>query len=175
MKSIAFVRGLIGLFLCSQLVWFMLVWVIPVPVHVGPVVMRFSAPGLDAGGLALSGAQIASGAVLALPALLLLAWALWRLDCLLRAFQRGCFFTLESIGHLRAFAGLTLLSLAWSLAETPARALLWRHLLDRPEAKMSASVSSEQLGVMLLCVVFYVIADSMHEGRRLAEENEGFV
>jgi hypothetical protein len=153
-----------------------------------------SAPGPDAGlpdGV-LAGrhddggrARLAAGAALdrraglaagaSLPGLALLVYAAWRLDGLLRAFQARDVFSAAAIAHVRAFAGGALGALLLAIAEQPLRALLWRHMLGIDGAAVQVSVSSESLLMMVACGLFYVFGGVLREGRRLAEENEGFV
>jgi hypothetical protein len=166
---------LLWIFFTVQVAWFVMAWLLPAPLHLGSVVMRVTADATGTAGATLPPLAAASGALLELPVLVLLAYALWRLDRLLRAYGRGRIFELGSIAHLRAFAGCLLLALGMGFLEPVARALVWRHALHLPDVAVTVGVTSEQLGIVLLCAVFYVIAATMHEGRRLAEENEGFV
>ena len=176
MRSSRVLRILALLFVMAQAGYFILAWLVPGPIHFGPISMSFTANGISPGGAyTLSPGARVFGAALSLPSLLLLCYALWRMDRMLRAFEQGRMFDLVSIAHLKAFAAAMLGSLALAIVETPLRALAYRHLLDDAKAKVTMIVSSEQLAVILVCALFYVIAAMMHEGRRLAQENEGFV
>ncbi len=84
-------------------------------------------------------------------------------------------FSVSSIGHLRAFAGGVALSTVWSIVELPARGLVFRHWSGTVEDPIKLGVSSEQLVLLLVYVVFFLVADLMHEARRVVQENEGFV
>jgi len=172
--KIALIRTLLWLCLAVQAAFFVLAWTTYAPV-VGAVAVEITANGMNtAAKLAMTPGQRAVGAAIALPALLVLAYGLWRLDRLLLNFRRQQLFTARSIGHLRMFAGATLLATALAIVELPARMLaLW--LMRGGERRLSVGLSSEQLMLMLVCALFYLITRLMHEGRRLAEENEGFV
>ena len=84
-------------------------------------------------------------------------------------------FSLANIAHLRAFAAATAGSTVLSMLEVPTRGLMFRHLLDVKDARIKFEVSSNDLFLVLVCVVFYLIIDLMHAARRIAQENEGFV
>lgn len=125
--------------------------------------------------LALGLSQRLLGAGLGGLSLALLLAGLWCLDRLLRNLPGQSIFSLHNIANLRRFAGAAGLSTAMGIAELPLRALLGRYLLGNVDLSIKVQVSSEQLFVLLICGVFYVLADLMHEARRLAEENEAFV
>lgn len=169
-----FIRSLLWLFLCIQTIFFVLAWTTFEPA-VGAVVVKMTATGVDsAAKLAMTPGQRALCALIALPALLTLGYGLWRLDRLLLNFRRQDLFTSQSIGHLRMFAGATLLSTILSIIEPPARALaLWGG--RKGHLEFTVGVNSEQLMLMLVCALFYLITRLMQEGRRLAEENESFI
>ena len=54
-----------------------------------------------------------------------------------------------------------------------------RHLVlagrDDPARAVKVGVSSEELTPVLICALFFVVASMMHEARRIAEDNAGFV
>ncbi len=107
--------------------------------------------------------------------LIALGYGLWRLHCALRNIALQALFSLDTIGHVRAFAGAALLSTVLAIIEIPLRALLLRGVLGEPLSALSIGVSNDQLLLMLVCALFYLVTRLMHEGRRLAEENAGFV
>lgn len=162
-------------FVLTQAVYFVLAWLVPQGVVVAGVHMvvapKWLAPAtvaaLDSGPQAI--AMLANA-----PVLLLTAYAAWRLDALLRALQQGALFAQETIGHLRAFAGAALGAMVCSVLDTLLRGLAWRHAFGI-EGHVRIGVSSEELLAMFVCLLFFLIAGLMHEGRRLAEENEGFI
>lgn len=172
--NIHIIRALLWLCVATQVAFFILAWTTFAPA-IGGVDIAITATGIDtAAKLALTAGQRAVGAAIALPAVLVMAYGLWRLDRLLLAFSRHDLFTARSIGHLRMFAGATLLATTLAIVELPARILaLW--LMRGGERRMSVGVTSEQLMLILVCALFYLVTRLMHEGRRLAEENEGFV
>lgn len=174
--SIKIFRCFLLLFVLLQGTYYGLSWFYPHPIPMPGFQMAFWPDGLtmeQAHGL--PPAQRWSGALLSLPVLALLVYASWRLDGLLRAFQARDLFSAAAIGHVRAFAGGALGALVLAIAEPALRGLLWRHWLGDSHAAVSVGVSSEALLMMVACGLFYVFGGVLQEGRRLAEENEGFV
>lgn len=123
----------------------------------------------------ISAPQRLLGATLGLPSLLLLGYGLWRLDRMLINFQTDAMFALSTIAHLRAFAAATLLSIALDIAVVPIRGALFGLLSTGKVGRIAMGISSEQLLLILVCGLFFLITNLMHESRRLAEENEGFI
>ncbi len=115
------------------------------------------------------------GAALSLVSLAVLLLGLWHLDCMLRQARGPQIFSLANIAHLRLFAGAGALSTLLSIAEVPMRGLLFKYILGASGAVIKMAVTSSDLFLVLLCVVFYLVADMMHAARRLAQENEAFV
>ncbi len=112
---------------------------------------------------------------ISVPYLGVLVWAFYRLDKMLRGFLRGEFFERETVGHLRAFAGLLLLAKLLSLAAMHARVAVFAHVLGHHDGRAVINLSSDDMAVLLMCALFFLIARMMEEGRRIAEENKGFV
>lgn len=161
-----FVRILVMLAVASQLLAFVLAWTSWLP---SAFFMQLWPAGLSADGArVLDAGQRWSGMLLGLPSLALLCYGLWQLARLAANASRGAMFDLANIVCLRRFAGAILLSTAFAIIETPLRALAWN-------TPLSIGVSGDQLLVMLMCGLFYLVVRLMHEGRRLAQENEGFV
>lgn len=172
--KITLIRALLWLCVAVQTAFFVLAWTTYAP-SVGSMTIDMTAIGLPFGArLAMTPVQRAIGAALALPAMLVLFLGLWRLDRLLLNFRRRELFTVQSIGHLRAFAGATLLATLLSIVELPVRTLALR-LSGNGGQHFAVGVNSEQLMLILVCGMFYLITRLMQEGRRLREENEGFV
>lgn len=170
------VRAALLAFLAVQLAFFVLAWIVPDALAGNAFTVRVSPEGMSGDELlALPVALRIVGATLALPALLLLAYGLLQLDRMLRAFQRSAMFARATIAHLRAFAGATFLATLLSVLELPLRAAAYHLVQGGGQFRLAVGVSSEELLVALVCGVFYLLAAMMHEGRRLAEENEGFV
>lgn len=121
--------------------------------------------------------QRAAGIALGLPALLALCYGMARLARLLVKVRRGATFDRATIAHLRAFAGANLLSTLLAIVEPPLRTIVLRFGFGAPAPKFAVGVSSEAilLVLVLVCALFFLMTNLMHEGRRLAEENEGFV
>jgi hypothetical protein len=167
------IRALLALCVSVQVAFFVLSWSGALPAD---GVVQISAKGLSTAQMrALDLPQRAAGIALGLPALLALCYGMARLARLLANVGRGATFDRATIGHLRAFAGATLLSTLLSVAEPPLRAAVLRFGFGAPAPTFSVGVSSEELLLVLVCALFFLITNLMHEGRRLAEENEGFV
>jgi hypothetical protein len=175
MKWIPMFRlGLLA-FVLVQAAYFVMAWLVPHGVVLAGVHMVMTPKWLDSDTVAaLASGPRAVAMLTGAPVLLLTACAAWRLDSLLRALQQGAYFAAATIGHLRAFAGAALAAMAWSVLDTLLRGLAWRTFFGI-EGYVNIGVSSEELLAMLVCLLFFLVAGLMHEGRRLAEENEGFV
>lgn len=170
--SPAFVRHLVIGAIGLQLIGFVLAWGAFLPqtffMHLWP-------SGLDAASArALAPSLKMTGALFGLPSLLTLCYGLWRLAQLAANMARTAPFDLANIAHLRGFAGAILVSTVLSIIEVPLRILVWRAAFDL-RGMMSIGVSGDQLLMMLMCGLFYLVVRVMHEGHRLARENEGFV
>ena len=162
-------------FVLVQAAYFVRAWLVPHGVVLAGVHMVVTPKWLTADAVStLAPGPLAVAMLANAPVVLLTAYAAWRLNALLHALQRGALFAVATIGHLRAFAGAALGALLWSVVETLLRGLAWRALFGI-QGHVNIGVSSEELLAMLVCLLFFLIAGLMHEGRRLAEENEGFV
>ncbi len=176
MQRSRLLRFLLGLFALSQIAGFVLMWS-PQVLHQGPVFSFQLAPN----GMAFDEVahmplrHMVPCIALGLVALLVLLLGLWHLDRMLRSAQGPSIFSLDNIAHLRIFAGAAALSTLLSIAEVPMRGLLFKYLLGEAGVTVKMAVSSSDLFLVLLCVVFYLVADMMHAARRLAQENEAFV
>ena len=169
------VRILIWIFLAGQVGFFALAWS-PMPPALPGLSMQLAPGGMDfdeARGLAALPRLL--GVLVALPYLAALAWGVWRLDQLLRVSDPRGMFTARSIGHLQTFAGAATLAALYSILEFPMRSWVCRSLGGFPQDRIKMGVSSEQLLLLLVCGVFYLVINLMHEARRIAHENEGFV
>ena len=172
--KIGFARTLLWACISVQAVMFVLAWT-DFESALGAIVVQLTDTGISsAAKLAMTPAQRAVGAAVGLPALLVLTYGLWRLDRLLLNFHRLDLFTAESIGHLRMFAGATLLATGLSILELPIRSVALC-AMQRGQCEVMMKFNSEQLMMMLVCALFYLITRLMQEGRRLAEENESFI
>jgi hypothetical protein len=159
-----------------QLAYFLLSWIAPASTQVGPVAVSFFPRGMEAGAVAgLTPALRWAGTLCALPALAVLGYALVRLDRMLKACASGQMFALQTVGHMKAFAAGLLAALTLNVIEPALRALVWRLGLGGPARAVNVGVSSEELMLVLICALFFVVASMMHEARRIAEDNEGFI
>lgn len=167
------VRALLWSCLCLQLAFYLLAWSSALPAG---FFVQMSAKGIEAEAMRMlpPGPRLA-GALIELPALLALGYGLWQLERLLLGCRDGAMFALATIGHLRAFAGATLVATLLSIVAVPLRTLAYRAGFGMSDARFALGVSSEELMLMLVCALFYLVTHMMHEGRRLSEENEGFV
>lgn len=113
-----------------------------------------------------------TGLLVTLPATLLMAYGLYRLARMLGCFERGQIFSLESVGHLRAFGMATVLSSVASLLESPVLAvLLGSGHTDDPSHRLEMVVKSADLWTLMIGVLMFVIGDLMVEAQRIAAEN----
>ncbi len=120
------------------------------------------------------GERFLLGAVM-LPYLASLVWAFHHLDRMLRGFAQGAFFERATVGHLRAFAGYLLLARALALLAVHARVYLMVQWSGAGNIRTVFEVSSDELALLLMCALFFLIARMMEEGRRLDEENRSFL
>ena len=138
--------------------------------------MRFSPNGLNFEQVSqMTLNQRMLGVALGLPTLLALGFGLWRLDRMLINFQNNQMFSVHTIAHFRAFAGATLAAIVLDILTLPIRSILFNLTLEGKIGRLTMGVSSEQLLLLLVCGLFFLITNMMHESRRLAEENEEFI
>ena len=170
------VRALCLLLGLLQLGYFLLSWVVVEATQLGPVAVTFTPRGLAPGAVAgLAPPLRWLGLVCALPALLTLGYALWRLDRMLHACARGQMFARGTVRHMKAFAAGVLATLVLTIVEPALRALVWKHGFGDSGRAVNVGVSSEELMLVLVCALFFLLASMMHAARRIAEDNEGFV
>lgn len=116
------------------------------------------------------------GLALALPALLVLGDAVRQLALVLRQFEQGVFFTPQVVRHFRRFAGGLLLGTVLTLLEPTMRGMLFGLLEDgTSQLRLVIDITGGDLWTLLLCSVFFALAQILHEGQRLADENSGFI
>ncbi|QNA89649.1 hypothetical protein G4G28_16370 [Massilia sp. Dwa41.01b] len=94
---------------------------------------------------------------------------------MLRACAAGSMFALRTVGDMKAFVAGILTALLLTGIEPALRVLVWRHGFGAAARPLNLGVSSEELLLLLVCALFFVVAAMMHEARRIAEDNEGFV
>ena len=175
-SHVRIVRLLSALLGLLQLAYFLLAWIAPEPLQLGQVAMSFYPRGMGGSTVAgLSPGLRWTGALCALPALLLLGYALLRLDRMLRACANGRMFALPTVGHMKAFAASLLGALVLTVIEPALRVAVWRLGFGGPPRAVNVGVSSEELMLVLICALFFVVASMMHEARRIAEDNAGFI
>lgn len=116
------------------------------------------------------------GLALALPALLVLGDAVRQLALVLRQFEQGVFFTPQVAQRFRRFAGGLLLGTVLTLLEPTVRGMLFGLLEEgTSQLRLVIDITGGDLWTLLLCTVFLALAQILHEGQRLADENSGFI
>lgn len=170
------IRWLLLAFLSVQIVFFLLAWIFPMPLELGPLRIQLHPDGMTLGMVReLSIAQKVTGIVLGLPGLAALTFGLVWLGQTLSHFQHGRIFAVDTIARLRASAGAIFLAILLFAVEKPMREIAFNLLGNGKTYPVSIDLSSSELLLILVCSLFYLIAGVMHEGRRLSEENEGFI
>lgn len=166
-------RALLGVCAVVQLLFFAAAWGGALP---DGAFMQITADGIGAQQMrSLDLPQRLAGALLAAPALLAMCYGLLRLSRLLSNVRCGAIFERATIGHLRAFAGATLLSTLLAIVEPPLRTLVLQRVFGAPLSRYAIGFDSAQLMLVLVCALFFLVTNLLHEARRLAEENQGFV
>ncbi len=169
------IRLLVWLCFFIQLGFFVMAWSSALP-DFGVFVMRITPNGMNFDQVhQLAFDQRLLGVALGLPPVLVMSYGLWHLDKMLINFQANAMFALATIRHLRSFAGATILSVFLGILELPMRGLFLGLLQDGKLGRLTLGVQSEELLLLLISGLFYLITRMMHESRRLAEENEAFV
>lgn len=170
------IRWLLLAFLSVQIIFFLLAWIIPMPLELGPLHVQLSPDGMAPGLVQdLSAQQKATGVALGLPGLVALTIGLVWLGQTLSHFQHGRIFAVDTIALLRASAGAIFLAILLFALEKPLREIAFNLLGNGKTYPVSIDLSSSELLLILVCSLFYLIAGVMHEGRRVSEENEGFI
>jgi len=111
----------------------------------------------------------------ALPYLACLGWAFVHLHGLLGGFERGEFFAAATIRHLRLFAGLVLAARLLAMVAGHARVAIGLPLHGGTPGRVVLNVTSDELALVLLCSLIFLIAHMLEEGGRLEDENRGFL
>jgi len=163
------------LFVASVLAVYVVTWMWPEVSRGHHAVWSLHIAGLPASVVAsLSTSERLLLAAVSLPYLATLVWAFHRLVRMLRQFERGNFFDRQTVSDLRAFSGLLLIAKGLALVAMHARVAIVVNLLGS-KTRMAVNLSSDDLAILLLCALFFAIAGMMEEGRRISEENRGFV
>ena len=170
------IRWLLLAFLLVQIVFFILSWVIPMPLSLGPIHIQLDPDGMGVGLVReLSSLQKTAGILIGLPGLAALSYGIVRLGQALAGFQQGRIFAIDTIARLRSSAGATCLAIVLFMLEKPLRLMAFNAFGSGKGYPISIDVTSNELLLLLMCSLFYLIAGVMQEGRRLSEENEGFI
>lgn len=170
------VRRLLLVFILVQFGFFVLAWIIPLSWLSGPLHMHIDPDGMAPGSVhVLPWLQRLLGMVIGLPGLIALACGFRHLGRVLVHFQQRKIFAIETIAHLRSFAGALLLSTLAFIAEIPVRGIAFNLVGVGQHYPVGIEITSHGLLLVLVCGLFYLVVEVMHEGRRLNEENEGFI
>lgn len=170
------IRWLLLVFLAIQLMFFLLPWIVPMPLELGSLHIQLDPEGMQKGLVReLSTLQKVMGLAIGLPALTVLTFGIVRLGQTLNRFQQGHIFAIDTIARLRASAGAIFLAIVLFTIETPVRDIAFNLFSNGKRYPVSIDVGSSELLLLLVCSLFYLIAGVMHEGRRISEENEGFI
>ncbi|WP_195763569.1 DUF2975 domain-containing protein [Duganella guangzhouensis] len=164
------------IFLVVQVSFFILAWSAPVPLQPLGWHMQVLPDGMTVADMQqLPSLQRLLGVVIGLLPLGFLVFGVIRLRQTLNELQRGAIFAARTIGYLRTFAGAVFASVSLASLERPLRAIALNLTSDHPSFEVRLDVTSNEVLLLLVCGLFYLIAAIMHEGRRLGEENEGFI
>lgn len=170
------IRWLLLTFLAVQIGFFILSWVMAGPLTVGPIHMQINPDGMSGDAVErLSYLQRFLGLLVGVPGLAALTYGIRHLGATLNDFQAGKIFASDTIRHLRTAAGATIAAVVLFNLETPLRNLAFSLADSGQNDPIALDVTSNELLLLLVCSMFYLIVGVMHEGRRLSEENEGFV
>lgn len=102
-------------------------------------------------------------------------YGLLRLQALFALFRQTIFFTDANVRHIRAFS-LTLFANALLTTITVALLSIVLTMNNPPgQRALSISISSHQIIMAFIAVIFAIIASIMIEGRKLAEDNAEIV
>ncbi|RMF11557.1 MAG: DUF2975 domain-containing protein [Alphaproteobacteria bacterium] len=105
----------------------------------------------------------------------LMMWGLYHLRYMLLECRAGRYFSIPSVTHFRRFAWALLLY----AAAMPVRSALTSVVLtwhNPPgERALALSFSSNELSALFTAVLFVIIAHILEEGRKIADENAGFL
>ncbi|UMR33090.1 DUF2975 domain-containing protein [Massilia sp. MB5] len=115
------------------------------------------------------------GIVLGLPVLGTLFYAVLQLNSILSSIKDGMIFSLRTIAAMQAFTGALFLYAVLSNLEKPLRAMIMNAMEQTPLLRVLFTLSSNEMLLVLVSGLFYILTAIMHEGRRLEEENKGFV
>jgi DUF2975 family protein len=119
-------------------------------------------------------AWLMTGAI-AVTALALFVWAMWEARALFRALGTGDFFGIEVPRRLTRLGYLALLGALYGIVQRPATEIVSRiGVIPRP-TQFHLVISSTDYVSVIAALLLIAFARVMHEARRLAAENRGFV
>jgi hypothetical protein len=119
-------------------------------------------------------AWLVTGAI-AVTALALFAWAMWEARALFHALRRGDFFSMEVPRRLTRLGYLALAGSLGGIVERAATEIVSRiGVIPRP-TQFHLTITSADYVSIVAALLLIAFAKVMHEARRLAAENRGFV
>ncbi|MBI3283239.1 MAG: DUF2975 domain-containing protein [Burkholderiales bacterium] len=171
------IRWMLLIFWLVQIGFFILSWALQGPIKIGSIHMQFDLQVLPFGEtVELDGMQRTIGVLIGLPGLLTLTYAVRRLGQMISQFQKGNIFATLTINHARTFTGAALITSVLSNIEKPLRNLILNLISSGDTGyRTPIEVTSNELLLLLVCGLFYLVVGVMQEGRRLSEENEAFI
>lgn len=117
------------------------------------------------------GAAIAALLVVASPTM----WALWELKRLFEGYAAGAIFTVAAARRLRSCGFAVLISSGKTVVGAVLLSLAISIDLPQGHKVLSVSLSSDDVGLLLIGGIVLVIARVMEEAAGLAEENAAFI
>lgn len=169
-------QGILVVFLALEILYFVLSWRGSGTYRLVFMQMDFWPDGMTLDRLRyLSFEHRLIGIFLGLPALGMFFYAVVQFHSLLNYIKEGMIFATHTIATLQAFAGNLLLYMVLANLEKPLRAVILNALGANPKLVIVFSISGNELILVLVCTLFYILSAIMLEGRRLEEENKGFV
>ncbi|AKU22157.1 hypothetical protein ACZ75_12455 [Massilia sp. NR 4-1] len=169
-------RGILVVFVVLQVLYFALSWGSSGNYYTVFMRVHFYPDGMTLDELLHLGyTQRLIGVGLGLPTLGMLFYAVVQFNSILTYIKDGMIFATRTIAAMQTFTGTLLLYMVLANLERPLRALIVNATMDTPVLKSLFTVSANDLLLVLVSALFYVLTAIMHEGRRLEEENKGFV
>lgn len=175
-KLCSALRWILLLFLFVQIAGSIASWFIPVPISLGFITIHFGIEGEPSYPIQDLGLTLQLiGMSLSLCGPILLVYGVHHLRHTLKQIQAGAIFHEISIRNLRIFARATFCSIFFFKLEAPLRALIFNAFVSDKKFHHNFEFTSNELILMLVCGLFYLIVGLMREGQRLDLENQEFI
>lgn len=138
--------------------------------------MRMSLPGLSFEQIgALSNSALALAALLNFTGLAISFWAMKQLWAMLSTLTPETSFSRDNIELWKRFSAGILAATAFSILELPLRGLLFSLFKFNAGIKIEVGVSTEQLMLLLFCLLSYLVAQLFQQAHRREQENKEFI